>query len=321
MEKVDELVGIAFHHLGLQPPTKSPLRIKISQTTPLVQSLVNPIVSMREIHQLDHSISEGSQYTVLEASGNENDCLIHSFLTSTSPRIFGAIPTSQLVLKNMVAGYIRRTILPYILRKSSAFPSTLQESIIEELQGDGFLSERIIGVLCTLFSINYLLIQPSRRGIQGGTQVVEPAQITVTIPQGIEEGLSNQLPTFLIYCSGVHFEPVIFYNRTNGGGSTDCNYAVANRITSQFASHVYMPSERVQQITILHNEFPSIDRELIGTFLNDQQEVAPDSNSNTLLEMVRQILRGMQGGRRNRTNCRRNKQNRRTMYRTRRSKH
>ena len=109
----------------------------------------------------------------MQASANLNDCLLHSFLTCVCPIFRRTLRKTEGTLKirgtrlgDVIAGMFRRNILPELvsadINKASAKAKTdrnrgyllaKQNRLIEDVVGDGAISDELIGILSRSFNI------------------------------------------------------------------------------------------------------------------------------------------------------------------------
>jgi hypothetical protein len=107
----------------------------------------------------------------MEASGNSNDCMIHSFLTCVSPTFRRTLRKTASTLQireqrvgDIIAGLFRRTILPQLVHadiiKMRAITnrnrqnlSNKEARIVADLVGEGPLSDEVFGILSRSFRI------------------------------------------------------------------------------------------------------------------------------------------------------------------------
>ena len=109
----------------------------------------------------------------MQASSNFNDCLLHSFLTCVCPIFRRTLRKTESTLRirgtrlgDVIAGMFRRNILPDLvsadIKKAFAKAKTergkgdllaKQNRLIEDLVGDGAISDELIGILSRSFNI------------------------------------------------------------------------------------------------------------------------------------------------------------------------
>jgi hypothetical protein len=100
---------------------------------------------------------------VMKASANVNDCLIHTFLTCVSPvfrtllrKIDSVKKPGERRLGDLIAGMFRRQILPMLLaelRDVTSLSVSVTFRLINDVDGEGLLSDELFGPLSRLFKI------------------------------------------------------------------------------------------------------------------------------------------------------------------------
>ena len=143
----------------------------------------------------------------MNASANNNDCLIHSFLTSVSEN-FRRITQDS---KNEFANFFRRYIflrLPSVTCYQSNRPAEFASMKIR-IGGDDPLENTELNLLVTQFGLNILAAD----GINESLQPITPTSLTDT--DLIPETCRNWAPgtrlfdnTIFIYTDGAHFESI-----------------------------------------------------------------------------------------------------------------
>ena len=159
----------------------------------------------------------------LRTSGNENDCLIHSFLSVTCPH-FRAMTAMG---RNAFASWFRRTHLPAYLAKRKQVLGFKEE--IPDLSGKGFLDARLLTILALVYAVNILMVEPPR-DLQ--------KNVLMTL-----YGNKGDNPTYVLYGNDTHFEPVQLAD-----GTFTIPFDRAERLSSAAAQQLpQMTNKELQQ--------------------------------------------------------------------------
>jgi len=138
----------------------------------------------------------------MNASGNNQDCLIHSFLSSTCPRFRNITQRSR----DEFANIFRR----YVLLRLPVFQCFRSEAMTRSIMADiGFLGDSVVDLLAAQFGVNILAIN----GRMNSFVSITPESLRVILPKTCIDSLPNSElfdNTIIIYTSDAHFEPVRF---------------------------------------------------------------------------------------------------------------
>ena len=148
------------------------------------------------------------------ASGNFNDCLIHSFLTCVSKTF------SQLTLlnRNKIAHYFRRFILPELLE--------LKEPILSRFQSHAVLSTSDAQLLAEQFKIAIVILQDGDTAAKRSCEVLFPDDW-------------NRGPFIVIHGNNVHFTPVSYTGRyIRDGINKDVLVTIAEKVTNELIAEM-----------------------------------------------------------------------------------
>jgi hypothetical protein len=157
---------------------------------------------------------EASNWDVIFSSGNNFDCIFHSFLTATS-RNFRRL--SQLD-KNEFANFFRRGIflnLPVVLCYKRIEPD-LYKSLEKSLKEKDFLEDIVLFLLAAQFKFQ-VLAASSSVGYGNRFELISSGALKFVLPAECCEWRNNNnsisnWPIYCIYTSGAHFESI----RVNG---------------------------------------------------------------------------------------------------------
>jgi hypothetical protein len=163
----------------------------------------------------------------MAASGNKNDCLIHSFLSATCPNFRKLSKTD----KDDFADPFRREILPAILeddRRNIVKRYKKNTRIIPFLKGRNFLENDHISMLCALYNVKILVFETIRIPRMDDQHA---AQLYGTVYSRNR----NTDDVYVIYNPGNdHFEPV----RDKDNGNYTIPLREANRVAGNNAAEL-----------------------------------------------------------------------------------
>jgi len=156
----------------------------------LLDSRLTPPMEQRTRIVKDMSDFGLPEFIRMYSSGNDSDCLIHSFLTSTCSN-FRQLSQED---KNTVASNFRRyvyTTLPEVIELLQA-----GSGLATRIEAGNFLEDEDIGILCRYYEINMIVFANAR---VVGTSI-QPATARI---------IDTDTPvTYMIYNTGVHWESV-----------------------------------------------------------------------------------------------------------------
>jgi hypothetical protein len=141
---------------------------------------------------------EGGQ--LMNALGNNNDCLIHSFLTCVSPTFRTVVEEARM----KIAGYFRRFILPTIQNLHNVKPEDV-DTMRERLQSYHFLTGGEINILSSHYQVPIINIQDGDSPLERSMEIF-PTQTDTTFwnsKNGAYDG-----PFYMIHGDDTHFTPV-----------------------------------------------------------------------------------------------------------------
>lgn len=168
----------ALHEVLLANPSRESLDTWVAGITALYPSSLydeSEVTRVRaelgDIPEKVHLLGWTSHtFERMEASGNFNDCMIHSFLTCVSPTFRRTLRKTASTLQireqrvgDIIAGLFRRTILPQLVHadiiKMRAITNRNRQNLsdkearlVADLLGDGSLSDEVFGILSRGFS-------------------------------------------------------------------------------------------------------------------------------------------------------------------------
>ena len=175
----------------------------------------------------DGSVHEvfGGNFLRMHASGNNHDCLIHSFLTcvSTEFRTLG-VPS-----RNEFANLFRRGIFPmmpvpvyidYRLEQGDASVEWFRGYKDTLLKPGSDLIDPHVTLLCAQFCINILFFY-TRRGHMGIYKAREMCKMF-----GIKSCTGKNDHTIMMKMDDIHFEPIVEQRPSGGGAPPQPTYKI-----------------------------------------------------------------------------------------------
>lgn len=201
---------------------------------------------------------------MMNALGDNNDCLIHSFLACVSP----SFRKLEDQVRSRIAGYFRRFILASI--------QGIDSSVRDRLQSYHFLTGGEIEFLSKKYKIPIINIQDGEHEIDRNMEV---------FPSSNDSFLKSKNdtymgPFYLIHGDNVHFTPIAY----NGVYERMLNYgdvkAVAETITAEHAAVFMAASEENAKVELVKQDFKdriqpimvSIKKEIEDSKNNNQQK-------------------------------------------------
>ncbi len=122
--------------------------------------------------ELDEFQKDLCSWSRMKSSGSQFDCLIHTFLTMTSPN-FRRLPSGQ---KDTLASAFRRTLFlkfPVINRASD------RDEVRKRVPASGvFLTDSELQILSLTYKINFIVFEQAKKEKVGGRTMSMPATIT-----------------------------------------------------------------------------------------------------------------------------------------------
>jgi len=216
---------------------------------------------------------------LMNALGDNNDCLIHSFLTCVSP-FFRKL---EDLIRSRIAGYFRRFILTAI--------EGIDQTVRKRLQSYHFLTGGEIEFLSTKFQIPIINIQ------DGIGEIDRTMEIFPTSNDSFLKGKNDSYmgPFYLIHGDNVHFTPIAY----NGVYNMMLNYGevkkVANTITEEHDAVFEAAAGDNAKLTLVTEDFKdriqpimkSIKKEIEDAKNNNKQKKSIKMSS--MLEILTPI--------------------------------
>ena len=147
--------------------------------------------------------TEDKDYYIMESSGNENDCLIHTFLTSTCEN-FRKLEKKD---KNHAANFFRRTIFPLILEKTDTKENEKARDI-KRAKGNGLLEDIDINYISKFYKFNYVMFEDEK---VEAVERISPNKTRVSVNERMPRCVlyfDNGGNCYMFYNNNKHFESV-----------------------------------------------------------------------------------------------------------------
>jgi len=147
--------------------------------------------------------TEDNDYYIMESSGNENDCLIHTFLTSTCEN-FRKLEKKD---KNHAANFFRRTIFPLILEKTDTKENEKARDI-KRAKGNGLLEDIDINYISKFYKFNYVMFEDEK---VEAVERISPNKTRVSVNERMPRCVlyfDNGGNCYMFYNNNKHFESV-----------------------------------------------------------------------------------------------------------------
>ena len=160
---------------------------------------------------------------LMDALGNNNDCLIHSFLTCVSPTFRTVVKIARM----KIAGYFRRFILPTIQNLHNVKPADV--SIIRErLHSYHFLTGAEINILSSYYQVPIISIQDGNEPLQQSMEIF-PTQTDTVFWNNKNNNYDG--PFYVIHGDESHFTPVKYGNTYEINVKKDAIMELSSKIT------------------------------------------------------------------------------------------
>ena len=230
IDEIDTWIGNVGTCLNNGPPENSD---KIVRQTPVQE--ITGIFSFQKSNSNEIVTLAGG--TLMYALGNNNDCLIHSFLTCISP----TFRTFEERIRSTLASYFRRFVLPIIV--TDAYVKSRLESYV-------FLTGAEIDFLSNYYKIPIINIQDEKEAVNRSMEI---------FPQNedfwADKGGDYTGPFYMIHGDNNHFTPVAY----NGDYKIKQRYAdlkkIASDITEAVAIEFGRASDENEKLNAVKEEF------------------------------------------------------------------
>jgi hypothetical protein len=228
----------------------------------------------RDLFSNQHIISDSfgilARGQLMNALGDNNDCLIHSFLTCVSP-FFRKLEDP---IRSSIAGYFRRFILASI--------EGIDQTVRKRLQSYHFLTGGEIEFLSKKFQIPIINLQ------DGDGEIDRTMEIFPTSKDSFWNGKNDTYtgPFYLIHGDNVHFTPIAY----NGVYSMILNYgdvkSVADTITSEHAAVFEAASEDNAKLDVVKQDFKDRIQPIMDSIKKDIEDTKNNNQKKKSIKMT-----------------------------------
>lgn len=179
------------------------MAIKNGSTTIANSDQIGPDQYSHGIHTISGSFGTLAGGQLMNALGNNNDCLIHSFLTCVSPTFRNVVEQSRI----RIAGYLRRFVLPTIIESSYNQADADIIYLLHRLESYHFLTGGDIDFLSSHYQVPIINIQDGNGPLQRSMEIFP--KINNTNFWNSKSGAYTG-PFYVIHGDDTHFTPVIY---------------------------------------------------------------------------------------------------------------
>ena len=213
-------------------------------------------------------ILQGGQ--LMNALGNNNDCLIHSFLTCVISTFRTVIEEARI----KIAGYFRRFILPTIQNLHNVKPKDVT-IMRERLQSYHFLTGAEINVLSSHYQVPIINIQDGDNHLER-TMEIFPTQTDISFWNS-KNGTYNG-PFYLIHGDNTHFTPVAYGGNYQIRQRRADLMKIASDITKAHDDVFGKAFEESAKLEIVKQDFKNLIQPIVDNF---KKEIVNSNNSKT----------------------------------------
>jgi hypothetical protein len=226
-------------------------------------------------------ILQGGQ--LMNALGNNNDCLIHSFLTCVSPTFRTVVEEARI----KIAGYFRRFILPTIQHLHNVEPANVA-IIRERLQSYHFLTGGEINILSSYYQVPIINIQDGNNPLERSMEIF-PTQTDIAFWNNSKSGAYDG-PFYMIHGDDTHFTPVMY------GGSYQIRQRrvdlmkIASDITKAHDDVFGKASEEGAKLDVVKQDFKHRIQAIVDSFKKEIVQSNNSENKSIELSSILEIL-------------------------------
>ncbi len=246
------------------------LAIKNGVTTIANSDQIGPDQYSHGIHTISRSFGILAGGQLMNALGNNNDCLIHSFLTCVSPTFRNVVEQSRI----RIAGYLRRFVLPTIIESSYNQADANIIYLLHRLESYHFLTGGDIDFLSSHYQVPIINIQDGNGPLQRSMEIFP--KINNTNFWNSKSGTYTG-PFYVIHGDDTHFTPVIY------GGAYEIKerradlIKIASDITQAHAAVFEAASEESAKLETVKEDFRYRIQPIIVSIKKD---MAASNNTN-----------------------------------------
>jgi hypothetical protein len=212
-------------------------------------------------------LSGGRSMTAL---GDNNDCLIHSFLTCISSN-FRILDHE---VRSIVASHFRRFVLPSIIKNKYAPTDDIIKYVVPRLESYNFLTGAEIDFLSDYFKIPIINIRDSSLALERRMEIF-PSNPNSFLKKNT--GNDNRLSFYIIHGTNVHFTPVKYGNEY----AKEMNYGIVKQLSEKiteehdaaFEKASTNAAKKLEKIEIIQEDFKGIIKDDMESIKKQQQIV------------------------------------------------
>jgi hypothetical protein len=136
--------------------------------------------------------------TLMNALGNNNDCLVHSFLSCVCPNF----RKYDAPIRSTIASFFRRFMMTRM---------DFTEDGMRELKSYDFLDTNALSILCVYFRLQFIIVKKGKYPVDRHIEFIPEFDDTITYNWRPLNN-KNRGPFYVIHGSGAHFTPVAWNN-------------------------------------------------------------------------------------------------------------
>jgi hypothetical protein len=220
---------------------------------------------------------------LMNALGNNNDCLIHSFLTCISPAFRTVVEEARI----KIAGYFRRFILPTIQNLHNVEPANIT-IMRERLQSYHFLTGGEINILSSHYKVPIINIQDGNNPLERSMEIF-PTQTDIVFWNNSKSGAYDG-PFYMIHGDDTHFTPVMY------GGSYQIRQRradlmnISSDITKAHDDVFGKASEEGAKLDVVKQDFKHRIQPIVDSFKKEIVQSNNSENKSIELSSILEIL-------------------------------
>ena len=259
------------------------MAIKNGSTTIANSDQIGPDQFSHGIRTISGSfgILQGGQ--LMDALGNNNDCLIHSFLTCVSPTFRTVVEEARI----KIAGYFRRFILPTIQHLHNVEP--VNSAIMRErLQSYHFLTGGEINILSSHYQVPIINIQDGNNPLERSMEIF-PTQTDTTFWNNSKTGAYDG-PFYMIHGDDTHFTPVMYSGSYQIRQRRVDLMKIASDITKAHDDVFGKASEEGAKLDVVKQDFKHRIQPIVDSFKKEIVNSNNSENKSIELSSILEIL-------------------------------
>lgn len=246
------------------------LAVKNGVTTIANSDQIGPDQYSHGIHTISGSFGTLAGGQLMNALGNNNDCLIHSFLTCVSPTFRNVVEQARI----RIAGYLRRFVLPTIIESSYNHEDADIVYLLHRLESYHFLTGGDIDFLSSHYQVPIINIQDGNGPLHRSMEIFP--KINNTNFWNSKSGTYTG-PFYVIHGDDTHFTPVAYGGAYEINGRKIDLIKTAADITKAHADVFDAESEEGAKLETVKEDFRYRIQHIIASIKND---MAASNNAN-----------------------------------------